>query len=62
MMSAGLRAPGHLTRSKSPERTLSCAQSCPSAKCRDPSDTGPAADANGGAAIGAYPELGLHPE
>eukprot|EP00969_Alexandrium_andersonii_P227524 10048002-Alexandrium_andersonii.AAC.1 len=33
-MSAGFCSPGHLVRTKSPERTRSCAHSWPTARCR----------------------------
>eukprot|EP00969_Alexandrium_andersonii_P029940 1306092-Alexandrium_andersonii.AAC.1 len=33
-ISAGLRLPGHLARTKSPERTRSCTHNWPSARCR----------------------------
>eukprot|EP00969_Alexandrium_andersonii_P336282 14864537-Alexandrium_andersonii.AAC.1 len=33
-MSAGFSPPGRFGKAKSPERTRSCARSCPAARCR----------------------------
>eukprot|EP00969_Alexandrium_andersonii_P049615 2177573-Alexandrium_andersonii.AAC.1 len=33
-MSAGFLSQGHCNRAKSPERTRSCTQCCPTARCR----------------------------